>query len=78
LIDFPDSFENLENPNKKLAKSKQKISIFIAWISPVLNFLGRQSKQKIVFVWISRIFFWISLRLVPYSKLLANSNFLIF
>jgi hypothetical protein len=42
-------------------KSKQK-SVFLffdftdftyIWISPELNFLGQQSKQKLFFVWIS-------------------------
>jgi hypothetical protein len=31
------------------------ISPFFVWISPVLNFLGRKSKKKLFFVWISSI-----------------------
>jgi hypothetical protein len=56
-----------ETQIQKLAKSKQKICFLLfefhifytwisrifVWISPVLNFLGRQSKQKLYFVWIS-------------------------
>jgi hypothetical protein len=81
MFGFPDSFENPGNPNKILAKSKQKIGeiqtknrFFFVWIlqilhldfpdfcldfpffvriSPVLNFLGRQPKQKLFSVWIS-------------------------
>jgi hypothetical protein len=63
-LDFPDSFENPGSSNKKLAKSKQKKSVFLlfgfrriyvrisrifAWITPILNILGRQSKIKAVF-----------------------------
>jgi hypothetical protein len=39
-LDFPDSFENPGNPNKKAV-------FFILWISPILC-LG-QSKQKLFF-----------------------------
>jgi hypothetical protein len=37
-------------------KIQKKIRV---WISPVMNILGRQSKKKLFFVWISRIFVWI-------------------
>jgi hypothetical protein len=43
-LDFPPRFF------RKSGKSKQKICFFIVWISPVLNFLGRQFKQILFFV----------------------------
>jgi hypothetical protein len=47
------------------------LALFV-WISPVLNFLGRQqSKHKMFFIWISRIFIWIS-PIDPYDYREAN------
>jgi hypothetical protein len=87
---FPDSFENPGNPNKKsvfvlfgfsrfhiwISRIFVSISPFFVWISSVLNFSGKQFKQKLFFVWISGIFFvwifrifvWISLRSVFLSQ----------
>jgi hypothetical protein len=58
-LDFPDSIENPGNPYKKSVFYCLDFTDFIiglpgflfgfrcfVWISPVLNFLGRQSKQK--------------------------------
>jgi hypothetical protein len=46
-LDFPDSFENSGNSNKRLVKSKQKICFLLFGFHRF-------------YIWISRIFVWIS------------------
>jgi hypothetical protein len=67
-LDLADFSKNPGNPNKQLAKSKQKIYFFIVFLLDFTDFIFEFPGFYFFyyfFIWISRIFIWISPRLDP-------------